>query len=391
MNIVQGFKMAMKSILANKMRTLLTMLGIIIGVTSVITLVSLGKGTSQQITQQVQSLGSNLLTVNIRGRGAATTISYKDAMNFQNLTGVQYVAPVKNSNETIKYGTTSVNNISVVGTNQDYINVKQYNLANGRFLAPIDLEYYEKVAVLGATTAQNLFGFTNPIGQSILINGIHFNVVGLLQAKGDSSSGSNDDVVMIPETTAERIFQSKGVGSVLIQASDANQTTLVVNELTLELNKLFRGDTNSYNVFNQQDILNTMSSVSNTMSMALGGIAAISLLVGGIGIMNIMLVSVTERTREIGIRKAIGAKKRDILTQFLIESIVMSGLGGLVGIGLGVGITYSLSKFMKMGAVYSTNIIILSFVFSVVIGVIFGLFPANKAAKLRPIEALKFD
>lgn len=391
MNIAQGFKMAMKSIMANKMRTVLTMLGIIIGVTSVIALVSLGKGTTQQVSQQVQSLGSNLLTVNIRGRGTTNTLSYKDAMSFQNLEGVKYVAPVKNSNQTIKYGTTSVDNISVVGTNQDYLNVREYQLASGRYLAPVDLEYDEKVAVLGATTAQNLFGFTNPLGQSILINGIHFNVVGVLQAKGSSSSGSNDDVVMIPETTAERIFRSKGVNSIYVQASDASVTNLVVGELNMEMGKFFRGDTNSFNVFNQQDLLNTMSSITNTLSMALGGIAAISLIVGGIGIMNIMLVSVTERTREIGIRKAIGAKRRDILTQFLIEAIVMSGLGGVLGIGLGVGITFALSKFMKMGVVYSGNIILLSFLFSVAIGVIFGLFPANKAAKLRPIEALKFD
>lgn len=391
MNIAQGFKMAMKSILGNKMRTILTMLGIIIGVTSVIALVSLGKGTTQKISQQVQSLGSNLLTVNIRGRGTTNTLSYQQAMTFQNMMGVQYVAPVKNSSETIKYGTTSFDNISVVGTNQNYLSVREYQLATGRFIAPVDLEYDEKVAVLGATTAQNLFGFTSPLGQDILVNGIHFNVVGVLQAKGSSMAGSNDDVVMIPETTAERVFQSKGVNSIYIQASDTTQTNLVVGELNMEMSKFFRGDTNSFNVFNQQDLLKTMSSVTNTMSMALGGIAAISLVVGGIGIMNIMLVSVTERTREIGIRKAIGAKKRDILIQFLIEAIVMSGLGGLLGIGLGVGITYTLSKVMKMGVVYSGNIILLSFLFSVAIGVIFGLFPANKAAKLRPIEALKFD
>ncbi|WEG13575.1 ABC transporter permease [Pullulanibacillus sp. KACC 23026] len=391
MNIGQGFKMAFKSIMGNKLRTVLTMLGIIIGVTSVITLVSLGKGTSAEVSEQVQSLGSNLLTVNIMGRGATTTISYDDAMSLQKLTGVQYVAPVKQSSETIKYGTTSEDNVSVIGTNQDYLNVRQYQVANGRFIAPIDLEYYQKVAVVGSTVAQELFGFTSPVGQSIQINGIHFTVVGLLQSKGDSSSGDNDDVVMIPETTAERIFQSKGVGSVYVQATDADQTNLVVNELNYKMSQLFRGDTDSYSVLNQQDIINTMSSVSNTLSMALGGVAAISLLVGGIGIMNIMLVSVTERTREIGIRKAIGARKRDILLQFLIESIAMSGIGGLLGIALGVGLTFGIGKFTSITAVYSTNIILLSFFFSLAIGVIFGIFPANKAAKLKPIDALKFD
>ncbi|MFC4808686.1 ABC transporter permease [Paenibacillus sp. GCM10023250] len=390
MNIGQAFKMAGKSILANKMRSLLTMLGIIIGVAAVIALVGVGQGTTKQVTDQVQSLGTNLLTVSITGRGSKTTLDYKEAEDITNTPDIEYAAPYNQQNATVKNGSSSTS-VSVVGTTADYMDVKDYSLAQGRFVAQIDLDYYQKIAVLGSTTAADLFGTTDAVGQSFLINGVRYKVVGVLAEKGSSLTGSNDEIVIIPITTSERLFKSKGVKSINVQVADAKKMDAVMAELEAALGKKFRGDTNSYRVFNQQDLLDSFGSISDTLSLALGGVAAISLLVGGIGIMNIMLVSVTERTREIGIRKAIGAKKRDIMIQFLIESIALSGLGGLLGIGIGLGTAELLEKFASMTVVVSVPIMGLAFGFSVFIGVVFGLFPANKASSLRPIEALRFE
>jgi len=390
MNIGQAFKMAAKSILGNKMRSLLTMLGIIIGVTAVIALVSLGQGATKAVTEQVASLGTNLLTVNITGRGSMTTISYQEAKELADKDGVEYSAPANSQNGTVKFGTNSVD-VSVVGTTPDYVDVRDYNIASGRFVSQLDMDYYQRIALLGSGTAQELFPGQNPVGETVLINGIRYKVVGLLAEKGSSLSGSNDDVVIIPITSSERLFKSKGVRTIYVQVKDAEKMSTVVSELETSLSKTFRGNTNSYRVFNQQDVLDSFSSISDTLSLALGGIAAISLLVGGIGIMNIMLVSVTERTREIGIRKAIGAKKKDIMIQFLIESIALSGLGGLLGIGLGIAIAQLASNALNMGVALSIPVMALAFGFSVFIGIVFGLFPANKAANLKPIEALRFE
>ncbi|TLS49034.1 FtsX-like permease family protein [Paenibacillus antri] len=390
MNFSQGFKMAFKSILGNKMRSLLTMLGIIIGVAAVIALVAIGQGATKQVTEQVQGLGTNLLTVNILGRGGTSTLAYEQATSLGELEGVEYAAPYNTNNGTVRYGTDSVS-VSVVGTNAQYADVRDYEVSAGRFVSQIDLDFYQKIAVLGSATAVDLFGFADPIGEYVQINGTRFKVVGVLAEKGDSSQGSNDELVGVPLTTAERVFQSRGVRNVYIQVESADAVDRTAALLEAELAGMFRNNADSYRVFNQQDVLDTVSSVTDTLSLALGGIAGISLLVGGIGIMNIMLVSVTERTREIGIRKAIGAKKRDILMQFLIEAITLSGLGGLLGVGVGLGVGIAVSSALNMDAVFSYENIALAFGFSVVIGIAFGLFPANKAAGLKPIDALRFS
>jgi len=391
MSFLQAFKMALKSILSNKLRSLLTMLGIIIGVTAVISLVALGQGATKSVTEQVQSLGTNLLTVNILGRGSASTLKVEEAVAIsEQVDGIRYLAPVNTQNASVKYGTSS-ESVGVVGTNADYALVRDYEVASGRFLAQIDLDVYQKVAVLGATTATDLFGFADPLGEYVLIQGTRYKVVGVLAEKGSSTTGSNDEVVLIPETSFERLFKTKGVRTIYVQAETTEGIDGVVAGLESTLSSHFRGNTDSYRVFNQSDALSALTSVSDTLTLALAGIAGISLLVGGIGIMNIMLVSVTERTREIGIRKAIGAKKRDILVQFLIESMVLSGLGGLLGIGIGVGAAQGASRAFDMDIAFSLNVIIGAFAFSVAIGVLFGMFPANKAAKLKPIDALRFE
>lgn len=391
MNFLQGFKMALKSIWSNKLRSLLTMLGIIIGVTAVIALVALGQGATKSVTDQVQSLGTNLLTVNIIGRGSANTLSESEATGLsEGVNGIQYIAPASTQNASVKVGTKSVS-VNVVGTNADYASVRDYEVASGRYLSQIDLDVRQKVAILGASTATDLFGFSDPVGEYVLINGTRYKVVGLLAEKGSTTNGSNDEVVMIPLTSAERLFKTKGVRTIYVQVENEDQIDAVQAGLERNLNEKFRGNTDSYRVFNQTDVLSTLTSVNDTLTLALAGIAGISLLVGGIGIMNIMLVSVTERTREIGIRKAIGAKRRDVLVQFLIESMVLSGLGGLLGIGLGVGAAEGASAAFDMDIVFSVDVILIAFLFSVAIGVIFGLFPANKAAKLKPIEALRFE
>jgi len=388
--IVQSVKMAFKSILANKMRSLLTMLGIIIGVASVIALVAIGQGTTKRVTEQVQGLGANLLTVNIFGRGPSTALDYEQAMRLAEVEGVELAAPAVTQNATVKFGTTS-ESVNVTGTNRAFLDVQHYEMAEGRFIGDVDLDFRHRVAVLGSETAAALFGDENPVGQTVSINGSRFKVVGVLAEKGESSAGSRDEIVIVPITTGERMFRTGGVRTIYLTVEDEREATAVRERVENELAGMFRGNANSYRVFSQQELLETVSSISDSLALMLGGIAAISLVVGGIGIMNIMLVSVTERTREIGVRKAIGAKRRHILLQFLIEAVVLSSLGGVLGIGAGVGAALGASRAAGMDVVFSTDVMLLAFGFSMAIGVLFGLFPANKAAKLNPIEALRFE
>lgn len=390
MNLFQGIKMAYKSIMSNKMRSFLTMLGIIIGVSSVILLVALSQGSSTQITEQVQGLGANLLTVNIFGRGTQSTLEYTEALGFSELDGIEAVAPIISSNVTAKNGTNNVS-VTIEGISPDYETVRDSHVQSGRFILPIDLEYRQKVAVIGTATAEELYGLADPVGQYVQINGTPFKIVGLLEEKGDSMMGSNDEIILIPISTAERILAMQGVRQIYVLANSTEDVSLAEQQLETHLTQLFRGNSDSFTIFNQQQMIESVSSVQSTMTLLLGGIASISLLVGGIGIMNIMLVSVTERTREIGIRKAIGAKKRYILFQFLVEAMVLSGAGGLLGIILGVTGAIVVGNIIQINAEFSIDIIWLAFGFSVLVGVCFGIFPANKAAKLKPIDALRTE
>lgn len=389
MNFFQATRMALRSIASNKMRSFLTMLGIIIGVAAVVMMVSLVKGSTNQVTSQIQGLGSNLVAVNVMGKGSRVGMSLQEAEDLGKREGIQSVAPVVSGQVTVRYNDKSTDT-SMEGTTPDYENVRNLHVQSGRFLLPIDVTYRQPVILLGTDVVSELFGFVNPIGKYVKINGMSCLVVGVLETKGSSTMGSNDDKVILPISTAMRLNGTSRVSTAYIGVKNAEDVTRVVNALKVYLFRKYQ-DENAYNVFNQADILNTFSQITGTMTAMLGGIAGISLLVGGIGIMNIMLVSVTERTREIGIRKAIGAKRRDILTQFLVESLVIGATGGVLGILFGVSGANLIARLASIQVAFSLQIILIAFGFSLLVGVVFGIYPANKAARLNPIEALRYE
>lgn len=402
MNVLQSMKMAWKQLKASKLRSFLTMLGIIIGVASVILLVSLGNGVTEEVDEQMGDLGSNLITVVNSSVNPNDKYTYDEVMKYQNIDGVKSVSPELSGqvNATFDYKNSSN---KVIGTNDQYKAARSLEMSEGRFLLPIDTEYGQKVAVIGSTVASDLFGFGNPIGETIRLNGMPYKVVGVLKEKGASMMGSSDDQIFIPISSAQRLLKDTNVRTIYVETKSAEDVDFVVNTLESRLAIKFGDEKEqeknassaqmgpSYQVINQQEILNAFNTISSTLTTALGAIAAISLVVGGIGIMNIMLVSVSERTREIGIRKALGAKKRAILLQFLIESIVISVCGGFIGIIIGVSGALIFGSVAGISSGITAGTIIFSFVFSLCIGVIFGIAPANKASKLRPIDALRSE
>lgn len=382
------FKMAVRILLLNKMRSFLTMLGVIIGVAAVIVLVFIGRGATENVTNQIKSLGSNLLAINIMNRGKALT--YQEAMDFKQIPYISGISPVVSANATIKYGTKD-DQIQVLGINSEYKDVRNADVSQGRFFTSLDIDLRNKVAILGSSVAQEFFGYLNPIGEEIRINGQNFTVIGVMQSRGSSIGGSEDEQVFIPVTVAERLFKSRGVRTIYVQAKTPQDVSYALNELSARLSKIYKGDTESFRVFDQTQVLETVQKVSNSLSLMLGGIAAISLLVGGIGIMNIMIISVMERTKEIGIRRALGAKKNDILSQFLIESAIISIIGGILGVVLAFIIAFALNKFFSISIKVSMDIVFVALGLSAVLGVFFGLYPANKAAKLSPAVALQYE
>lgn len=389
MNFIQVMKLALGGIMANKMRSFLTMLGVIIGVSTVIILVSVSEGSAQQVTSQIEQMGSNLISVNVMGRGQVAGLTYEEVMELGKKQGVKAVTPIVSGNVTIKYGSKQVDT-SVEGANELYAEVRNHKTSVGRTLLPVDLEYRQKVILLGTEVSRELFGFRSPVGEYVKINGIRFKIIGLLEEKGSSSIGSSDDKVVIPATTAMRFLANPRIQSIYLQADSKDSVQLVIRQLETTLLQKFK-DEESYRVFNQAEMLTTVNQVTGTLTLMLGGIAGISLLVGGIGIMNIMLVSVTERTREIGVRKAIGAKRKDILRQFLVEAAVVSSLGGLLGILVGILGSKLLANIMGMTTVISSQIALLAFSFALLVGIFFGLYPANKASRLKPIDALRTE
>jgi len=387
MKIGQAVKMAISSIRSNKMRSFLTMLGIIIGVMSVVLLVSLVQGATGSITSELDSLGGNQLTVSIVNPD--TTLTLKEVNSLEDKEEIIRVAAYNSGSGTAKAEGNS-SDVSITGITENYTDFTELNLLSGRSILDIDNEYRLNVCVIGNSVAMDLFGNTNVVGSKIRLSGKDYLIVGILEEQGASMLNSTDTTIYIPFTNAQRLLYSTGVSSFYV-ASDAE--TLDAAEEVLDTYLLEKtGDSDYFSIINMASIQDTINTVLNTMQMLLAGIAGISLVVGGIGIMNIMLVSVTERTKEIGVRKAIGAQKRDIVVQFMIESVTLSLMGGIIGMVLSIGIL-SLVTALLEGYTFSVSFSVAAIAlgFSIAVGLIFGIYPANKAAKLKPIDALRHE
>ena len=398
----ESFLMAWASLIANKMRSILTMLGIIIGVAAVIALVSIGNGVKQDIQNSISSLGSNLLMVmpgaprtpGVRpSAGSMKSLKVSDYEAISKLDGVKAASPMTNGSYVVIYQNKNWTT-SVSGVSYNYLDVNNWSMKSGRFLSEKNVQNRERVAVVGKTVVKNLFGDENPVGAEIRVKNIPFRIIGVLNSKGSGAMGNDqDDMVIIPYTTAmERVEGVDYLRMIYVVGKDENG----IDRLQSDIENLLRvrhgiKDTNldDFNIQNMNSIMETMEETTGTLTLFLGAVAAISLVVGGIGIMNIMLVSVTERTREIGVRKALGATYSVIVTQFLIEAVVISLMGGIIGIILGIGSSKLIG--MASGMVISVPTIVMSFAFSMAIGLIFGIYPARKAAKLNPIDALHYE
>lgn len=389
MKFSQAIKMAVSSIISNKMRSFLTMLGIIIGIFSVIILISIGQGTKNQVAAQIESLGTNLITVNITGN-RNKTVTNQELADLKTKPGIKEIAPVISGSTNAKAGDKSYST-SIQATVPSYEEIKDVHAQSGRFINQNDVDNRYRVAVLGVDVVDNLFSNRNVVGKKISLNGVDFTVIGVLASKGTSAAGSNDDVIIMPLSTAQRLLKNKNIRTFNIEATSPDTVNTAVVNLNLFMMRKFNNDTTSFRVLNQSDLLATQNQTNDNLTMMLGGIAGISLLVGGIGIMNIMLVSVIERTQEIGLRKSIGAKRRDILLQFMIEALLISGIGGLMGVLFGFIGTKIIGPMMKMSLSLSPMVVVIAFGFSATVGLIFGLYPANKASKLKPIDALRYE
>jgi len=393
---------------ANRLRTFLTMLGMVIGVGAVILMMAIGQGAQQAIKKSIDSMGSNLFIVlsgssnsmgTRTGSGNAASLNINDAYAVADLTDVLMVAPINTGNAQIVYSGNNWNT-SVIGTTPNYFNIRNWNVDEGYAFTDSDIRSATRVALIGKTVAENLFSDEiDPVGKTIRIKNNPFIILGVLERKGQSLDGRDqDDTVIVPITTAQRkVFGNQIPGSVRMVMAQAKSEKVMsiaedsINGLLRQRHNIRESMDNDFSVRNLTAMANTAAETTKTMSMLLGAIASISLLVGGIGIMNIMLVSVTERTREIGIRMAIGAREKDILLQFLLEACAISIVGCMIGVLLGLGGAYMIEKAFGLEIVVSTNSILLAFSVAASVGVFFGFYPASKAAKLNPIEALRYQ
>ncbi|MFA4134038.1 MULTISPECIES: ABC transporter permease [Brevibacillus] len=403
MSFLECVRISFRSIRANGLRSVLTMLGIIIGVAAVIAMVAIGEGTSTSVASQINGLGSNLLIVTpgqatqgrvSLGAGSLNTLTMADAETLTQKESISGVAPSVNARGQIVWGSNNYSSM-LEGTSADFPQVRNVEVGQGRFFSNFEVKMQYNVAVVGTEVVSNLFKGANPVGQTVQINRIPFTIIGVLQSQGSSGMTNNDDRIIIPITTAmNRLTGGKNVGSIYVSAASSDLMEKAQQDIQQALranHKLRPQAADDFRITSQSDILSTAQSVSSSMTALLSGIAAISLIVGGIGVMNIMLVSVTERTREIGIRKAIGAKRGDILRQFLIEAVTLSLIGGVIGIALGVGAAFLVSKLSQMATSISLSPIMYAFLTSTLVGVIFGVYPARKAAQLKPIDALRYE
>lgn len=377
-------KLSLKAIFNNKMRSFLTMLGIIIGVMAVVILVSITQGATSGITDSISSMGSQQIVATISGEDVS--VSAESAEKLSAYPSVDEIAPVITTNKTVKKSSNS-GNYSIIGVTPSYFTVQDTDIQRGRKIAASDNEWSTKVCVIGTEVATDLFGTWDAVNGTIIIGDSIYTVVGVLEEQGSSLAGSDDSKILIPYSTASRMTGQTGVSSIYIKATSKNAVSSAISSVEMYLLQATR-DEDAYTVSNQSQVLDTMDDVTNTMSLLLAGIAAISLLVGGIGIMNIMLVSVTERTREIGIRKAVGAKRRHIMLQFLCEACILSVLGGLIGLLLSIGVVEFYNIAASTAVSINLSVAAAAIAFCAVIGIVFGGYPAAKASRLQPIDAL---
>lgn len=405
MNFTESFLTAFSALIANKLRALLTMLGIIIGVAAVISMIAIGEGAQRAVTERIQSLGSNLLFISpsFQRSGGTTVIQGGTSVRLLNadaerieekVPAVEAVVPELNRNAQIKYGNRNWNT-RIVGTWPSYETARNFAVVAGRYFTRAEERSYAKVGVIGQTVVDNVFPGIDPIGKSIRIAGQSFEVIGVLESKGSSGFQNSDDQIIVPLSTAQRrLFGVDYLSQISVKILDdksMNSAFLEIERTLRREHKLRESQDNDFRIRNQADIISTFQETQETFTYLLAGIAAVSLLVGGIGIMNIMIVSVTERTKEIGVRKAIGATKKDVMLQFLIESVVMSVTGGIIGILFGVGGSLLMAAYGNLPSAVSPNAIILSFVFASFVGVFFGIYPAWKAAESNVIDALRYE
>jgi putative ABC transport system permease protein len=409
-NLIASVKIALRALKVNSTRSALTMLGIIIGVAAVIAMVGVGAGATARIQAQIQSIGSNLIIVlpgsissnGVRlGSGAVATLTEDDAKAIASeCPSVEAVAPSVRGGVQVVYGNSNWAT-TVQGVTPDFMTIRDYSMLSGQFFTDQDVDAAAKVAVLGETVVQNLFGNNDPTGQVAIIKNVPFTVVGVLTPKGQSPSGQDqDDIILLPISTAKQKVlgankaNAKAVSTLMVQAigpAAMDQAQQEMEALLRERHRILVGQDDDFTIRNLTEVFAAQESSAQVMSILLGAIASVSLIVGGIGIMNIMLVSVTERTREIGLRQAVGAKTRDILSQFLVEAVTLSLLGGVIGIVIGLAASALISHFAQWSTQVSPLSVLMAFLFSALVGVFFGYYPARKAALLDPIDALRYE
>ncbi len=395
MNALELLRLALSRLRSSRLRAALTMLGVIIGVGSVVALVGVGKGTTSDITSRLNALGTNLLTVNATGRnGTSSTLTLEDAEAIRQIPTVAALAPELESSGTLAAGVTTTTT-SIIGTTADYARVRAYDVWQGTFLTDATVAATLRVVVLGSTVADNLGLDATSIGSTITVEGLPFEVIGILQPKGGSGFNDPDNQVLVPIGTVQKYFVGgdaiRTIGVSVAREADIQSTRDAITSLLETRHGIAAGGTDDFSIFDQAQLLQTATSISGTLTLLLGGIASISLVVGGIGIMNIMLVSVRERTREIGIRKALGARARDILSQFLIEALTLSLLGGVIGIAVGLLVSAGIGRIAGWGFQFDPATVAMATLFSLAVGVVFGVWPARVAARLDPIAALRYE
>lgn len=381
--------MSWSNIINNKLRSFLTMLGIVIGVASIIALITIVQGATGEVTNQISSLGANKITVQAMGTPLKQGLSETDLDRLKEVEYVSGISPTVSVRTSIVANNITKTEIAVEGKNEVHFNQDPKLLKSGRGINSLDVSEMTRVAILGGKITQELYLGENPIGQDILINGAIFKVIGILEQNSDFSLSSTNDTIIIPYTTALKTLGTRNIKAVDVYMEDSNKSKEIMEGLTKALNAAFNYKEKSFSMFNMEDIISTIGDITGMLSLLLAGIASISLVVGGIGIMNMMLVSVTERTSEIGLRKALGAEPRSIQLQFLIESIFLSIFGGIIGLGVGLSIAYIASKYIGFVLSVSITTVILAIGFSAFVGVIFGFMPARRASRLNPIDALR--